>query len=411
MVPLRRGGVVLGRPPESRGLTRLRCGTTWHHSRLPPRRPSAGLPWSGALAAALLTSSPLEAGSPHEATGLRPTAIPLLNFSSDDGTGYGLRATLYEYDGRTIPYRRKYSAQLFFTSGGRWVHHLSMDTPRFRGGDDRFEMALLFEKEDFANYYGALTDAEARRLGRDQKTFQRTLPSIELRWIRRLGPRSTGPAPWGLGLGGRLSRAGITPNATAGSILAEAAPPGIDGGVLGQVNASLRYDTRDDYNDTSTGLLEELLLEYGGGGYNGITARFEHRHFAAPLAGLVVAHRLALDWTAGELPFYEWPEVGGGDTVRGLVRGRDRGRRRVLLNGELRWRGMRLSARENMYLGAIAFADAGRVLGGGPGSAIGRWRHGLGMGLRGRWQSTVVRADWGRAGGATGLYLTFAHMF
>ena len=209
-----------------------------------------------------------------------------------------------------------------------------------------------------------------------------------------------------------MSRAAITPNAGAGNILAEAAPPGIHGGVLGQVNASVRYDTRDDYNDTSTGLLEELLLEYGGGGgYDGLTVRFEHRHFAAPLAGLVVAHRLAFDWTAGELPFYEWPEVGGGDTVRGLVRGQDRGGRRVLLNGELRWRGMRLSARESMFLGAVAFADAGRVFGGGELSAPGRWRRALGVGLRGRWQSTVVRADYGRAGSATGLYLTFSQMF
>ena len=229
---------------------------------------------------------------------------------------------------------------------------------------------------------------------------------MELRWIRRPGPRQA-PSPWGVGLAGRLSRARITPNAVAGSILAEASPPGLDGGVLGQVNASVRYDTRDDYNDTSTGLLEELLIEYGigsGGDYSGLTVRFEHRHFAAPLAGLVAAHRLALDWTAGDLPFYAWPEVGGGDTLRGLVRGRDRGRGRVLLNGELRWPGMRLSARHNMHLGAVAFADAGRILGGGALAAPGRWRHGVGLGLRGRWQSTVVRADWGRAGHGSGVY-------
>ena len=64
-----------------------------------------------------------------------------------------------------------------------------MDTPRFRGGDDRLQMTLRFEKEDSANYHGALTDGEARLLSRDQKTFSRSLPSIELRWIRRLGPR------------------------------------------------------------------------------------------------------------------------------------------------------------------------------------------------------------------------------
>ena len=377
------------------------------------RPPLASLARAVALAAALLpAAAPCEASDPHEATGLRPTAVPLLNFSSDDGVGYGLRANLYEYDGRTVPYLRKYSAQLFFTSRGRWVHHLSIDTPRFHGGDDRFELVLRFEKEAFANFLGSLTDAEARGLSRGQKTFSRSLPWVEARWIRRLGPPRPAASPWGVGLGGRLSRAGITPNAEAGNVLSEAAPPGIDGGILGQVNASLRYDTRDDYNDTSTGLLEELLIEYGAGSdYNGATVRLEHRHFAALLAGLVAAHRITLDWTTGDLPFYEWPEVGGGDTLRGLVRGRDRGGRRVLANGELRWRGVRLSARHSMRLGAVLFADAGRVLGGGALAAPGRWRRGLGLGLRGRWQSMVVRADYGRADGGTGIYLTFDPMF
>ena len=202
------------------------CGIARRRRRLPPRGPKSCLPWALAFAAILLpAAAPCEAAAPHEADGVRPTAIPLLNFSSDDGAGYGLRANLYEYDGRTVPYLRKYTAQLFFTSGGRRVHFLSMDTPRFRGGDDRLELVLRFEMESFANFLGSLTDAEARGLGRGQKTFQHDLPSLELRWIRRLGPAGPSPAPWGLGTGARFSRAGITPNAEAGNVLSEAAPP------------------------------------------------------------------------------------------------------------------------------------------------------------------------------------------
>ena len=135
----------------------------------------------------LLRPAPADAGAAHESTGWRPTAIPLLNFSSDDGTGYGLRANLYEYDGRTVPYRRKYSAQLFFTTGGKWVHRLLMDTPRFRGGGDRLEVELVYEKEEFANYYGGLSKAETRGLDRGQRTFTQAFPELKVRWIRPLG--------------------------------------------------------------------------------------------------------------------------------------------------------------------------------------------------------------------------------
>ncbi len=361
----------------------------------------------------LLRPAPADAGPAHESTGWRPTAIPLLNFSSDDGTGYGLRANLYEYDGRTVPYRRKYSAQLFFTTRGKWVHRLLMDTPRFRGRGDRLELELVYEKEEFANYYGGLSKAETRGLDRDQKTFSRAFPEFKLRWIRPLGSRR-GPTPWRLRLGSRLSYHEITPNADAGNILAEINPLGAGGGPLAQASASLRYDTRDNYNDTSAGLLEELLVEYtfgAGGDYHGVQARLEHRHFASPLPGIVAAHRLALDWTAGDLPFFEELELGGSSTVRGLPKARDRGETRVLLNGELRWRGLRLSAAQSMYLGGLLFADAGQIFGRGEWPARGDWRRGAGLGLRFLWQSTIVRADHGFSSGGSGIYITFSQVF
>ena len=361
----------------------------------------------------LLRPAPGEAAKAHESTGWRPTAVPLWNYSTDDGTGYGLRANLYEYDGRTVPYRRKYSAQLFFTARGKWVHRLLMDTPRFRGGDDRLELEFVFEKEEFANYYGGLSREETRGLHRDHKTFSQAFPELKLRWIRRLGsPRDS--TPWGLRLGSRLSYYRITPNAGAGNILVEQDPLGADGGPLAQVDASLRYDTRDNYNDSSDGLLEELLVEYtfgAGGDYNGARARLEHRHFASPVSGIVAAHRLALDWTAGDLPFFEELELGGSNTVRGLPKARDRGSARVLLNGELRWRGLRLSTGENIFLGALLFADAGQIFDRGELPAGDRWRRGAGLGLRLHWQSTIVRADYGSSAGGTGTYITFSQVF
>ena len=360
-----------------------------------------------------LRPAPVDAEAAHRGTGWRPTAIPLLNFSSDDGTGYGLRANLFEYDGRTVPYRRKYSAQLFFTTGGKWVHRLLMDTPRFRGGGDRLELEFVFEKEEYANYYGGLSKEETRGLDRDRKTFSRAFPELKLRWIRPLGARR-GSTPWRLRLGSRLSYHEITPNAEAGNILAEQAPLGADGGPLAQAGASLRYDTRDNYNDGSTGLLEELLVQYtfgGGGDYNGLQARLEHRHFASLLPGVVAAHRVTLDWTAGDLPFFEELALGGSGTVRGLPKARDRGEARVLVNGELRWRGLRLSEAQNIHLGGLLFADAGQIFGRGEWPAAGRWRRGAGLGLRFLWQSTIVRADHGFADGGRGIYITFSHLF
>ena len=51
----------------------------------------------------LLRPAPGDASKAYESTGWRPTAVPLWNYSTDDGTGYGLRANLYEYDGSTVP--------------------------------------------------------------------------------------------------------------------------------------------------------------------------------------------------------------------------------------------------------------------------------------------------------------------
>ena len=342
----------------------------------------------------------------HETVGWRPTAIPLLNFSSDDGTGYGLRANLFEYDGQSVPYRRKYSAQVFITTKGKWIHRMLVDTPEFRPGQ-RLEVELVYEKEDFANYYGGLSDEETAGYSRDQKTFRQAFPEFKVKWIRTLR------FPWRLRIGGRLSHNDIEPNAADG-VLSALDPLGADGGAFAQFIASLRYDTRDNYNNATSGVLEELLVDFGiggGGDYRGATLRFDHRHFHTLGRGLVAANRLRVNWTIGDLPFYEELDMGGSDTVRGLARARDRGEARVVLNGELRWRGLPIWRRQHLYLGLVAFGDVGQIFARDALPTSGGWRGGRGLGLRCHWQSTIVRADYGASGGRRAIYITFSQVF
>ena len=82
-------------------------------------------------AGVVLTGGPAWAGHVHETVGRKFTAIPLVNFSSDDGVGYGLRLNLFEYDGTSVPYRRAYSIQAFFTTRGKWAHRQYTDIPSF----------------------------------------------------------------------------------------------------------------------------------------------------------------------------------------------------------------------------------------------------------------------------------------
>ncbi|MBI2502363.1 MAG: BamA/TamA family outer membrane protein [Candidatus Latescibacteria bacterium] len=357
---------------------------------------------------------PAHARRAYEEKGWKSTAIPLVNFSSDHGTGYGLRTSLFLYDGHTVPYARALSAQAFFTTRGKWAHRLYLDLPHWRP-NQRLEIEALYEKEDFSNYYADLSDAEVDQLlgtvdeetEEQRTTFRQVYPKLRLMWIRTLD------APWYLRAGFQVGHNEITPNADD-SLLDLLNPLGARGGFLLLANTSLRRDTRDDYNDSNRGSLEELLIEYGAGGggeFHGGRLSFEHRHFHPLPGGLVLAQRANLALTFGDLPFYEELKLGGDDSVRGLAAARERGEGRVLLNAELRWPGLSPLPSLPVRGGLLCFFDAGQIFRRAEGPSLGDWRTGAGLGLRCHWHSTIIRADLGRSGERTGIYLNFSQVF
>ena len=358
---------------------------------------------------ALLTALALAAGLQAEtpARGWKPTAIPLLNFSSDHGTGYGLRVNLFHYDGYTVPYNRAYSLQVFATTRGKQVHRIRLDVPQLKPGQ-RVEVEAVFEKEEYANYFGDLDAGALRAYSKEEKTYRHTNPRLQLTWIRTLRPPYRGRAQL------RLSHRGIVPNAPGTGLLDQLRPRGAEGGFLAKAVAALRCDTRDDYTNSSRGVLEEVQVEYSWGGkgaYSGLQLGLQHRHFLGLLPGLVLAHRVQADLTWGDFPFYEQLSIGGSDTIRGLSAARRRGEGRLLGNAELRWRGVRISRGQRIYAGMVLFGDAGQTFARSAGPGLRRWERGLGAGLRFHWHSTIVRADYGSSGEKTGLYMTFSHVF
>ncbi|MCZ6632454.1 MAG: BamA/TamA family outer membrane protein [bacterium] len=337
--------------------------------------------------------------------GYRLTALPLAGFSSDDGPGYGFRLNLFRYDGQTIPYHRAYALQFFFTTKGKWAHRLKVDLPNL-GPNQRFEIDVRYDKEDFANYFAELTDREIDGYTKEQQTFRQHYPTLGARWIRTLN------GPWRFRTGFIAGHTTITPNDPQGGLLRLLHPPGADGGTLFRVHAALRYDTRDNYLNGSRGFLEEFLVEYGygeGGRFNGGQAWYEHRHFLPLTRTLTLAQRGQITLTWGDVPFYEQPKLGSSKTVRGLAPARKRGEGRILINNELRWQGFLVSQSRSIYLGSILFADIGQIFKHGP--SLSRWELGAGAGLRMYWFSTIMRMDLGRSKNHTGLYMRFAQTF
>ena len=78
-----------------------------------------------------------------EGYGWRPTAVPVVNFSSDDGTSFGIQVNLYEYDGEIVSHWRKYCAQSSATTGGKWVHRMLLDAPYIHSSE-RLEAERVF---------------------------------------------------------------------------------------------------------------------------------------------------------------------------------------------------------------------------------------------------------------------------
>ncbi|MGI5865481.1 MAG: Omp85 family outer membrane protein [Myxococcales bacterium] len=348
--------------------------------------------------------------------------VPLASFNSDDKLGFGLAGGAYVYGGGRRPYAHAFAGQVFMTTGGVQSHFLRYDGPQFLGSGVRLEGRLDYRREKFAPYFGPGNNSAPDFEGEERSglyTYERLNAGG---WVRvRIGTPGAVPQPY---VGYSFRFTSVRPH--EGSLLEQQRPLGVEGGRTGQVLVGIVRDTRDDESDPSRGGSQELALRIGsratGSDYDYGQATLTVRHFVPLGRWLVLGGRVAGDWLFGDVPFYEWPNlggllgaegIGGISSVRGIARHRYTGTLKLLANVELRatLAEPRILGRR-IKVGGVLFADAGRAW--FEESYDGPWYRlhtAGGVGVRLVHGAAVARFDFGISRDRQAVYFMLGHMF
>jgi Domain of unknown function (DUF5982)/Omp85 superfamily domain len=193
------------------------------------------------------------------------------------------------------------------------------------------------------------------------------------------------------------------------------------------------YDTRNLETDPSNGtfaqLLNEVSLKALGSQYN-FNKTFAHINYYKKLLPstfkkLVFAGRIAMGYTAGNAPFFEYQDqwssegsiegLGGGATLRGYKQSRFLGRVMQFNNVELRYKFYELKLlKQNLAFSGVPFVDAGAVWNNFNGIAVkvSNYRYCEGIGLRIAWNvNTILRFDYAVSHEDKQFFFQFGHTF
>jgi|HubBroStandDraft_1064217.scaffolds.fasta_scaffold30279_2 hypothetical protein len=302
------------------------------------------------------------------------TGLPLVNYDSNVGVGFGARAYYYRDGSRDdprfqyTPYLQRVYGQAFVTTEGLQYHTIDYDVPYLLGSPYRLRAAAVFERNPVAYYFGRGASTLAPLAFPAQPGSFATLADYE-------------------------------------SALARVRPDGL---------TFARYDRYLFTRPVLGGSLERDLL----GGAAGTTVQ-------APEAPthLVVAARGVYSVQFGAVPFFEMNTLaftdtdasglGGLATLRGFAQDRFVGKVAAFCNLELRWTLFERSIGAQRFgLMVAPFVDAGRVFDDVRDTGLTGTRRGQGGAVRVVWnQATIVSVDCGLSDEGSGIYVSFGQQF
>jgi hypothetical protein len=339
-------------------------------------------------------------------------ALPTITFDTDLGFQYGALVDLYHYgDGGRYP---KYDHKLYFEvsrfTKGSGINRFYYDSDKLIKGlqtsvdisylSDRAYDFLGFNGYDAVVNYDWIDDADPNYKSRMFYKYDRNMFRFK---VDLQGKLSGDKIKWTGGINLLNFKTGLVDidKLNKGKDDDEKLPthqqqPGLyelyqdwgiitaeeaDGGFVPTLKAGLVYDSRDNRPNPMRGIWTEAVVE-GAPEFLGAESSFAklsltHRqYFTLIKDDLSFAYRLNYQTTiAGHTPFYYQTQVvvselkgasseglGGGSTLRGIVRNRVLGDGYFLGNIEARWKFVRFQfINNNFYLGLNGFMDFGQV--------------------------------------------------
>ena len=425
----------------------------------PEAAPPAEPPSAGSDATKSNTSEPEAAPADDRKLGWSWAALPLANYNSDEGVGYGVKGAVYKVTPDSNPYQHQVSLMLFFTTKKVMYHEFLWDAPNFRGSGVRMETRLIFDQTLLNNYFGVGNEVAPvlpygtegeEALGEAEEVANRyyTLYSLQQpTFIFNTRKDLTGPLKLFSGVKYKYTvvtpfdserveqQSGVAVPDDYTTLFEQDNPYGASGGHLATAQLGVIRDTRDQEPSPDRGGFSELSLRgnyYAAGdpaeqvdasplfwGVN-LTAR---RYLPIP-GPVVLALRFVGDAALGDVPVFELPKfggsrdyggIGGSIALRGVVFNHYIGKAKMLAGTELRVIPYTAHIKDNkLDIMTVAYLDTGRVWtdyntdeGGGLHSAAGG-------GLRFAWNNNfLVRFDmaWSLTDDDSGIYLVFDHAY
>jgi len=389
-----------------------------------------------------------------KAEGGFPDGLPLVGYDTNTGAGLGVGAhytitgsrsdSLFAY----TPYRHRFYAQTYFTTGGYQQHILSYDG--FYVGDSpyRLRAVLTYERNIAANYFGtgtsALADLSYR--GRSYSTYDAAVAAAGQNYYRFTYERPQGQVLLERTFFGGRVRAlyGVnvqyesvaTYGATTklGADCAAAIVSGCEGGWNNTLRAGISYDTRDFDPDPNSGIFVDSTGAWSAKGFgsyaNYVRWTTAARAYVSPLpdlTDLVLAGRVFYSIQSAAVPFFtmntlamaggtddftDQTGLGGERTLRGYRQDRFIGVVEAGANVEVRWTFAKFPVlRQHFSLQVAPFVDSGRVFD-QVGLSLDDWKVAGGAGLRIGWnRSTIIMLDYGISPEGTSFYIDFGMPF
>ena len=389
------------------------------------------------------------------------SALPVLNYTSDRGFGFGAYSVIARFKEKFDPYLWRiyfrFSATVKSDENGETIfpYHedfVRLDLPGLVGGKLRVNARAGFFRFLTTGYYGFGNASELdKSLPKKHYQFDRVYPEAML--IMRYRLRNFGKAKLNVFFSGSFlyNLTNIFQNSKlAGDLKKSKRGESEEGLFLAKMLRGLRphgqmalhfgiaYDSRDSEFAPSRGMFHEISVRGGSAfasplTYAGINtkARF---FFSIWKEYLVFAARIIADVLLGNPPFYEqyrfgglFPDEGpgGGLSVRGTLPQRYYGKIKLIGNVELRSKLITIRLLNQVFnLGLVLFADTGRVWADYAYSSkklqelIDGTGHGmkLGFGIGGRlqWGATVVMrvdAAYSPTDQNTGFFFLLGHLF